>query len=64
MTMPVNDAYDADRARIELVIHGVRKSREHDSAKSAMHHRKALGVLRNLTKCTIDNRKEVSGGLR
>jgi hypothetical protein len=62
--MPVNDADDADRARIEPVLHGVWKSREHDSAQSAMHHRKANGVLRNLTKCTVDNRKEVSGGLR
>ena len=32
ITMPVNDAGDADRARIEPVIYGVWTLREHDSA--------------------------------
>ncbi|MDQ8168268.1 MAG: hypothetical protein P3B76_12260 [Gemmatimonadota bacterium] len=59
----MNDADDTDRARIALAktrrmeIAGARFGVVgHAPPESAL-------VLRNFTKCTVDNRKEVSGGL-
>ena len=63
MTMPVNDAFDAGCARIELVLHGVWKSRQHDSTESTMHHGKSLGVLRTFAKGLIDDHQEVRSRL-
>lgn len=57
--MPVNDADDANRARIDLLVHGVRKPREYDSAELARHHRKAFGVFRNFTDCLVNHGEKV-----
>ena len=63
MTMPVNDANDADGARKDLVVHRERKAPKHDAAQATMHHGKSLGVLRNFAKGIIDNREEVNSRL-
>lgn len=60
MTMPVNDANDADGARKNLVVHGVRKAPKHSAAQATMHHGKSLGGLRDFAECIINNREEGS----
>jgi len=63
MTMPVYDANDADGARKDSVVHGVRKAPKHDAAQATMHHGKSLGVVHNFAECIIDDRKEVRSRL-